>query len=89
MIFWHEQYIVDLCSGGIASKQDGDICDSMTDEDKEASASELMRLIDQMSSLDVIKPATIGDDGRPQEVDTNRAKQLIREELERDRKKNK
>ena len=57
----------------------------MTDEEKEASATELMKLIDKLSSLDVIKPATVGEDGRPQEVDAKHAKQLIKAQLEKDK----
>ena len=61
----------------------------MTDEEKEASATELMSLIERMSELKVIKPMSIGEDGRPKEVDPEEAKRLVNMQLDRDRASNK
>ena len=64
-------------------KKDGKPCENMTDEEKEANATELMKLIDKMSSLDVIKPAIVGEDGEPQVLDSDEARQLIKTRLEK------
>ena len=57
----------------------------MTEEEKEASATELINLIDKMSSLDVIKPMGIGEDGQPKEIDIEEAKRLVKARLDRDK----
>lgn len=70
--------------GGIDSKSVANPLENMTDEEKEASATELMSLIDRMSSLDVIKPMKIGEDGHPQEVDTEEAKKILKAQINKD-----
>jgi len=75
--------MVDPITGGIALKKDGNPCENMTDEEKEANATELMKLVDKMSSLDVIKPAIVGEDGQPQVVDSIEARHLIETRLEK------
>ena len=57
----------------------------MTEEEKAASAEELMGLIGQLSSLNVIKPMAVGADGVPRELNGEEAKQIFRGKLDHDK----
>ena len=57
----------------------------MSEEEKEASAQELMSLLDKMSSLDMIKPMRIGESGRPEVFNVEEAKELVKEQLNKEK----
>ncbi len=70
-------------AGAVTEKSaDDNPLKGMTDEEKQANAEEVMSLMEKLTSMNIVKPMKIGEDGRPHEVSEDEAKEYLKKKID-------